>query len=853
MRTPFRIVLFSLLLPFYGVSSPQQEYIDAQKLDLTPAKWIWYPSKRTLQNTFILFRKEVELAKKPVEAEGWLYADSRYLLFVNGHRVQWGPAPCDPRWQEADPVDLAPYLRQGNNVIAIQVLYYGAGDGTSPMGKPGLLFNLDIDGQKVLSDGSWKCCIARSWPPGHYKREFLRCLQEEFDARIFPYGWDAVEFKENGEWMEAMELAGGADKPSVSTHYREYMWGVNKIDATDAYLRKRSIPLMKDSMVQVKRLTENMYIEWRVNPDIYFEMVPPDSYKAVKKPCATEAGNGVWRVKPDSGKGVILTFELEEQMVGFPCFTMTAPEGTVVEVMIQESHRVGGPELLNTKQNAWSRFVCREGRNSFEAFDYESLRWIQLHIRNLEQEITVENVGVRRRIYPWNHLPQIELSDPLVQQVMMANINNLYNSAQEIVVDGMGRERQQYSGDGTHQFHPIFQAFGNTELPRRVVTTFSQGLMKEGYFADSWPAFDRLARVMQRQIDLTKWGPLIDHGVGFGFDNYYYYEYTGDTRPLYETLPRYLKFFDFLKSLKNPDGLLEVVDLGTPAVWMDHQAYKNQQHKQLSFNLYTAAMCRHALAPWCKVMGEKERAREAEEFGQELEKACVARYWSADRGVFVCNLPWEKEEQETRYCDRSLATAILFDQCPGGESSKCAGILADAPDNMGLSYPCNAVWRHWALIKARRMDVLLQDIRTRWAGMNSVKENNTIQEFWSAAYDSEAQWSHSAVAPLVTLYQGIGGVRPLQAGWGKVEIAPQFGDLTDFAFDIQSVKGSIRLKLKTIDGIKHFTVALPEEIEAELVLDKRVKTDLSLQSAGPDGLCHYILPKGTKAVVALPQ
>src|SRR5512147_2929035 len=48
--------------------------------DLTLARWIWYPSERTLQNTFILFRRELTLRGKPRRATGWIAADSRYLL-----------------------------------------------------------------------------------------------------------------------------------------------------------------------------------------------------------------------------------------------------------------------------------------------------------------------------------------------------------------------------------------------------------------------------------------------------------------------------------------------------------------------------------------------------------------------------------------------------------------------------------------------------------------------------------------------------------------------------------------------------------------------------------------------------
>ena len=74
-----------------------------ERIDLAPARWIWLPSQRTLASTFVLFRREIELGSAPVEARGWISADSRYRLFVNGRRVQFGPAPCDPRRYEADP------------------------------------------------------------------------------------------------------------------------------------------------------------------------------------------------------------------------------------------------------------------------------------------------------------------------------------------------------------------------------------------------------------------------------------------------------------------------------------------------------------------------------------------------------------------------------------------------------------------------------------------------------------------------------------------------------------------------------------------------------------------------------
>ena len=76
-----------------------------------------------------------------------------------------------------------------------------------------------------------------------------------------------------------------------------------------------------------------------------------------------------------------LTFALRDQHVGFPYFTIDAPAGTIVELMVQEGHTPGGPPLLNSHFHAWARFTCSGGEQTFQTLDYEAARWIQLHIR----------------------------------------------------------------------------------------------------------------------------------------------------------------------------------------------------------------------------------------------------------------------------------------------------------------------------------------------------------------------------------------------------------------------------------------------------------------------------------------
>ena len=170
---------------------PGSPAVQADKIDLAPAKWIWFPSERTLPNTFVLFRRELTLDAPPKQAQGWITADSRYRLMVNGEYVQRGIAPCDPRWMDVDPVDIGSYLRVGLNTLGVEVFYFGTGERMWVAGNPGLLLSLELDfsegrRERLLSDESWLSYVDRRHRLGQYRRWVLRGLQENFDARLHP-------------------------------------------------------------------------------------------------------------------------------------------------------------------------------------------------------------------------------------------------------------------------------------------------------------------------------------------------------------------------------------------------------------------------------------------------------------------------------------------------------------------------------------------------------------------------------------------------------------------------------------------------------------------------------------------
>lgn len=818
--------------------------------DLTPARWIWYPSQHCLPNTFVLFRRALTFQGSVRRATGWISADSRYLLTVNGRRVQWGPAPCDPRWLEADPVDLTSVLQEGENVIGATVLFYGQGDGTWAMGKPGFLIRLEVEddaGERALivSDSAWQAHLCRAWQPGHYKRFFIRALLEEFDARRYPCGWDTPAFKPDADWLAAMELTGSANQPPICTTYPDHFLGADG-NREVCELRPRSTALLREYIVPVSSLSEQVRLTWHRPIEEYFEIVTPDACSAERMDLAEPIGENEWRVRLDRDHTVGLTFELPEQVVGWPRFEIEAAEGTTVELLVHEAHEIGGPPLLNTHFQSWSRFICHKGVNTFEEFDYESCRWIQLHLHGPAGDVLLRDVGIRRRVFPWHYEPHIKCGEPELQRLFDASINTLNNSCQETCVDGMGRERQQYSGDCGHQLHAVYMVCGDTTLPARFITTFSQGMTPEGYFLDCWPAYDRLARLMERAIDCAWWGPLIDHGIGFVFDCWHHYLYTGNLEEVREAFPRLLRFVEYLRTIRDEHGLLKVEELGTPCVWLDHIAYQRQRHKQCAFNLYAAAMLDNALSPLCEAFGESRVSVSAGRLASDLLDATIRRFWCPERRCFVINRPWMDEEGGPRMCDRSLSTAILFDQCPDGPTEEVMKLLVDCPPEMGFSYPANAGWRLWALAKLQRPDVIVKGLRERWATMDSVRLNNTLQEDWEVRPDSGSQWSHCAVAPLYILFQSLAGIRPIEPGFSRCEIWPQLADIGDLDLIARTVRGPIQFRSSGVPGRRRLDIQLPEGCEAELVLSAREEVGLSREERdAPAGRVRYRLAPGT--------
>lgn len=137
------------------------------------AQWIWQQEDGPA-NTWMSFRKTIAVDEIPEKVEALIAVDSKFWLWINGDMVLFegglsrGPSQAadwdrkkkiTPTNSWYDVVNIQPYLKKGENTIAILAWYWGreTHKGTHiDSGKGGLLFSATIGNQILVSDRSWK-------------------------------------------------------------------------------------------------------------------------------------------------------------------------------------------------------------------------------------------------------------------------------------------------------------------------------------------------------------------------------------------------------------------------------------------------------------------------------------------------------------------------------------------------------------------------------------------------------------------------------------------------------------------------------------------------------------------------
>ena len=164
--------------------------------------WIMADDRPTTPK-FYYFTKTFD-APKGASFKVRVCADSRYVLYLNGHLVSEGPCQGSSYSTYFETEDLTPYLTEGENVIAVHTLYQGLVNRVWQSGdhRHGLLCDVEVDGHCVACSGEdFLVALHTGYTESGvcgYQTQFL----ETYDCRAPEVGFENPDFDDR-DWANA--------------------------------------------------------------------------------------------------------------------------------------------------------------------------------------------------------------------------------------------------------------------------------------------------------------------------------------------------------------------------------------------------------------------------------------------------------------------------------------------------------------------------------------------------------------------------------------------------------------------------------------------------------------------------
>lgn len=164
------------------------------------AKWITASECQSVTNTWLSYRKDFTVDKCPDSLIANIAADTKYWLWINGEMAVFegglkrGPSPHATYY---DKVDIAPFLKEGDNTIAILLWHFGKqGFSHISSGLAALKFEAVSGNLEICSDKTWRCMVNAAYESTRTPNPNFRLPESNvrFDARKNADGWNMTGY-----------------------------------------------------------------------------------------------------------------------------------------------------------------------------------------------------------------------------------------------------------------------------------------------------------------------------------------------------------------------------------------------------------------------------------------------------------------------------------------------------------------------------------------------------------------------------------------------------------------------------------------------------------------------------------
>lgn len=745
--------------------------------------WVWLPDwKEQGEPVLACFRKSFAVTEKPQALPVEISADSRYKLFVNGVLASVGPSKGDRLLWFQDQVDLAPYLQEGENVLAAEVLRYPpdqkkGNHSVFRTATPGLYVKEEALG--LSTDDSWKCRLDGGFSIVSESPYFapLHILE---DRRAVPEltGWRLPGYDDSG-WDAAVCYTTFQMDQAVSPRN----------------LFPRTIPPMQ--------------LEPRRFAGLFGHFQSSAGREAWE---AMLGGSGTVTVPAHSREAVEIG--AGELTTGYLSLWMSGGKGSRVEVLTSEGYVQkdpgGGTKHTPKKGDRldWENgqlhgfadaYAPGGGEEAFEPFWFRTFRFLRLEISTGDEPLELRGFDYLETGYPLEAKTWVETSDESLKPVWEISLRTLKRCMHETYEDCPFYEQLQYAMDSRSQILYTYMVSGDDRLARKCMDDFRRSQRYDGMINCSYPNFG--PNVIPG-FSIYYILMLHDHMMFFG-DREFLRRHMGAVDGVLEYFRRSLDDRGLVGKTGGPNGwgpYWSFIDW-TPQ-WDETSGMPKAGLRgpiTMESLLYILGLSRAAdMLEYLGRPGVAEEYRQrAEEVRRAVNRFCadgegmltdgpgVSEYSQHCQvfGLLTDTLPLEKGRA---FLERTLIDPKTYAPC----SVAMAYYLFRALEKAGLYDRTDRCWDLWRDMVKKHLTTCVED---------NVNERSDCHA-WGALALYEL--------PAVTL-----GVRPAAPGFGKVLVKPVPGTMTWAKGRVATPRGMIGVEWEKADGELKLKIDAPAGIE----------------------------------------
>ena len=515
-------------------------------------------------------------------------------------------------------------------------------------------------------------------------------------------------------------------------------------------------------------------------------------------------------------EGEYAIFDLGNIYAGFPEFEIDAQDGGILDF--------GYTQLLTpdrrVQHSAYGdlRYVDRvlfaRGRQTWQPYERRTGRYLHISCRR-GQAVRIHARGIFATGYPVQLLASFESSDPLLNKIWETSVFTTRLVMQQGYQDCLKREQgTMNTGSFNYASEGAAYSFGDFALARKNLLQAIRTQNDTGWF-DSEGVSSPNSDVPTMCLWWAIW--LKD-----------YYLLSGDldfVREVYEGLEDNLRYFT--KGI-NHHGLIEGKNL--PIFWRGQEIWIDDttgigkydgpfEGELVGYNMVYAAALRSA-GFLAVELGLKDRADLYERRAARVQESLDSRFWDDKRQLFR---DWRLGDQlASTYSPVFQITALHFDLAKEERKPRLLSYLLDElglPDENRSDYPLETFnFYHYFL------DVLFRNGRDqealtlmrryygRWLklGATTFGESFRLADYkGKSALDEEYEVHAYGTSALSHFYSNLLGVRPVEAGFRKVLIAPHPGDLQWARGKLSTPKGLAEISWTAGSGVFQLDARLP--------------------------------------------